>query len=244
MELVSKPVAEAFVKETMIQEIKHNELNELQSLMGEAGKEKGKNTENLLNSYLNPTQEEIYRHKKLFQNIDSGKDNIETSRALLNKLSDDSKFIGEFGEYLAGKNVSRFGEYEHGVKHGNNVIDFGCERIDKVARFNELKVSPEGNSIVIEKTYLPKGNSMALEVKNGISEINSRSHLLEQVKAGADRFDNSYVGINQDVSEVMLNNQAKYIKAIKDINCAGGKVIEILPKKDIQEALIGRMINS
>lgn len=243
MEIVSKQIAENFFKEAIVQEIKHNELNELQSLMCEAGKEKGKNTENLLNLYLNPTQEEIHRHKKLFQNIDSGKENIETSRAILNKLSDDSKFKGEFGEYLAGKNISRFGEYEHGVKHGNNVIDFGCERIDKVARFNEIKVSPEGNSIVIEKTYLPKGKSMALEVKNGISEIDSRSHLLEQVKAGADRFDNSYVGINQDVSESMLNNQAKYIKAIKDINNAGGKVVIALPGEDVQRALIGGMIN-
>lgn len=191
---------------------------------------------------LNPTDiNKTKSYKAMFNDIETAKSNPETLRALYNKIENGNKFKGDFGEYFAKKNLERFGEVKSEIPSGSNRIDFGIEKATSNIKFKELQ--NVNGQLEINHTYLPKDSSLAMEVKNGsidyLEQEIKNCHLLEQIKAGAKEFNNSFVGINKTLEKTLLANPEKALHLIEKINQTGGKLVTILPEITTQKIILG-----
>lgn len=185
-------------------------------------------------------------NRYLLETIKSAEKNQEIRRSVLNSLENNSKLKGNMGEYFASKNLERLGRFDREVKietNGRvNKIDFACtDGIKKNESFSALRISEDGRNIIEERIYIPKNRTLALEIKNGLSEINQRKHLKEQLEAGKNLCDNSFLGINKGMANEMINNPEKYITAINDLKSNADEIIVIMPDIDTQISKVGRM---
>lgn len=192
----------------------------------------------------NPKIDDIKNNNNLFKNLKSAELNPETRRAVLNNLESNCKLKGDTGEYFASKNLERLGNFERSVPHKiderKNIIDFVCrEGLNKNESFKALRVSEDGANIITERIYVPKGKSLAVEIKNGMSEINSPKHLKEQLEAGKDLCDKSFLGINDGMAKEMINNPEKYINKINDLRGTADEVVVLMPDIETQIAKMG-----
>lgn len=193
---------------------------------------------------FNPTMEDIENNKYLFRNLKSAENNPEIRRAILNSLESNCKLKGDTGEYFASKNLERIGDFERSVQHEingrKNIIDFVCrDGLNKNESFKAIRISEDGTKIISERIYVAKGESVAVEVKNGMSEINSPKHLKEQLEAGRDLCDKSFLGINNGMVDEIINNPEKYIKKINDLRGTADEIIVLMPDIKTQIAKMG-----
>lgn len=185
----------------------------------------------LLSEY-NPTKVDINEpnNRNLFKTLKKAKENPELRRAILNDLENGSELKGSMGEYMASKNLEKCGKFEREVVNGKNKVDFACkEGLNKNVSFRIIDISDNGKHIVNKEMYLKNGEKLAVEVKNGMSEINSRKHLKEQLEAGKNLCGKSYLAINQDMAKEIINNPDKYIKIIDDIKSKADGIIVMMP---------------
>lgn len=194
----------------------------------------------------NLTEKELFdpKNKSMFEKIKSAEQNPETRRAFLNKLSDDFRLKGNMGEIIVSRQLNKIGEFRRSVPYEinnrKNVIDFVCEKgLDKNESFKAIKVAENGKSIVLERIYINKGKSIAVEVKNGLSEINSRKHLKEQLEAGKDMCEKSLLAINEDMANEIMKNPESYIDAINDLKKQSDEIVILMPSIEKQKAIIG-----
>lgn len=201
-----------------------------------------KEASDLTNRIFNPTDiDKTKSYDAMFNDIEAAKTNPETLRALYNKIENGNKFKGDFGEYLAKKNIERFGEVKSQITSGSNRIDLGIEKTTSNIKLKELQ--NVNGQLEINNTYLPKNSSLAMEVKNGkidylTNEVNN-GHLLKQIEAGTKEFDNSFVGINK---ENLMANPDRALTLLEKINDAGGKLVTILPDITTQKIILGRLV--
>ena len=193
---------------------------------------------------FNPTEDDIKKNKYLFESLKEAEKNPEIRRAILNSLESNCKLKGDTGEYFASKNLEKIGKFNRSIPYEigdrKNIIDFVCsEGLNKNESFNALRVSEDGLNIINERVYLPKGKSLAVEIKNGMSEINSRKHLKEQLEAGKSLCDRSFLGINKGMATEMINNPEKYINAINDLKTKADEIVILMPDVETQIAKMG-----
>lgn len=235
--LLAKEVLEnEVVKEYTIEEVKNN-----------LEKEFSNPSEDAFNGIdYKPTLEDIESNNNLFKNLKSAESNPETRRAVLNNLENNCKLKGDMGEYFASKVLERNGDFERSVAHEiegrKNIIDFVCKDVlGKNEKLQALRVSEDGANIITEDIYIRKGKSLAVEIKNGMSEINSSKHLKEQLEAGKDLCDKSLLGINKGMAEQIINNPEKYIKKINDLREKADEIVVLIPDIQTQIAEMGRV---
>lgn len=209
------------------------------------------NINELAKNILNPTKQDFIDYKNMFSEIEVAKENPNVARALINKLDNGSNFKGSMGEYITGKNLSRYsiGPIESQVKVSNeiggyNKLDFKVNKINSNTEFMELKSSKDGiESIPI---FLKEGQSLAMEVKNAslpyFKEQVTGGHLLEQVRAGKSVCDSSFVGITKDLAETFVDKPEVGGPLISSINEAGGSVVIALPDIITQKIILGGLM--
>lgn len=185
-------------------------------------------------------------NRYLLETIKIAEKNPEIRRSVLNNLESNSKLKGNMGEYFASKNLEKLGRFDREVQietNGRvNRIDFACiDGIKKNESFSALRISEDGRNIIEKRIYVPRDRALAVEVKNGMSEINHRKHLKEQLEAGKNLCDNSFLGINKGMAKEMINNPEKYITAINDLKSNADEIIVIMPDIDTQISKAGGM---
>lgn len=233
-ELTKKLLEGEVLKEYTIDEIKSNIEKNLIKI-----------SENIIDNIdYNPTLDDVRNNKYLFENLKSAEQNPETRRSVLNNLENNCKLKGDTGEYFAYKNLERLGNFERSVPYESdnrkNIIDFVCtEGLDKNESFKALRISEDGSNVITERVYVPKRKSLAVEIKNGMSEINSRKHLKEQLEAGKSLCDRSFLGINNGMAKEMINNPEKYINAINDLRTKADEIVVLMPDIETQIAKMG-----
>lgn len=238
---MSIEVAKAMIDVTLAatKEIAKEGANEIGKKALEKGSERLK--ESFDNKYLtmdfaNPPDH--MKEYKLFKEINNAKEYPQTRPAFINKmLSSDSNLKGQIGETFAFQNAAETfgGEIQNQVKSGSHRLDYLVTRTEKNASIFILTV--KDGKIVVEKMYIPKGKSVALEIKNGMdsylkSEINGK-HALNQVTEGKIKADYSLLCINQDAKKAILQKQ-NMIEEILEIQKKGGKMAIFIPYESMQ----------
>ena len=244
--IAAEKVAEKTVEQAIEKTIElTNEI--AKSLESERITSTAKEASDLTNRILNPTEiDKTKSYKAMFNEIEAAKTNPETLRALYNKMEINPNIIGQSGEYCSQKILEGYGEVQNQIPSGSNKIDFGIEKTTSNIEFNELQ--NVNGQLEINNTYLPKNSSLAMEVKNGSfdyfrNQVNgSGSHLLEQIKAGAKEFNNSFVGINKDLEKSLMANPDRALPLLEKINDAGGKLVTGPPDIITQKIIIGELI--
>jgi hypothetical protein len=121
---------------------------------------------------------------------------------------------------------------------GNRIGDFVFEKAKEDIVVNNVLTSDEGGNVVATTDSVAKGESMAVEVKNGKSGYleqqlgTSDGHGIRQVEAAKNAgHDHVYVNVTEDFLDLPQDTQAECIKNVEN---AGGKLRVGLPHKEEQ----------
>jgi hypothetical protein len=227
----------------VVQEMAKESVNEI----GKEALEKGSERliESFDNKYLNmdfANPPDHMKDYKLFKEINNAKENPQTRTAFIGKLlSNDSNMKGQIGEALAFYNIKDTfgGEILNQVKSGLNRLDYLATKTEKNASIVTFTV--KDGKTVAEKLYIPKGKSIAFEIKNGTdgyvkSEINAK-HALSQVAEGKKMADYSFLCINQDTAKAIIQKQ-NLVDEILELQKNGSQMVVSLPSESIQVAKV------
>jgi hypothetical protein len=179
------------------------------------------------------------RYQELAEFREASKVNPEIARHYVN----DIHLKGQMGEGIMESNLSRFGEVQSQVHHqleGNdnkNIIDLHL--LSSHENIKQVELAMDNGQISLENNYdIQKGESASFEVKNGglpyLRQEVVSGELGEQILAGKDIAEHSFVVINEDTARELIENPETGEMIIKQIQESGGKLILGLPKEEVQ----------
>lgn len=170
----------------------------------------------------------------------------ETNPELIPAFYNDIHVKGQAGEAIFEANLSQYGMVEkqipvqlEGVETSNRLdlrLDTAKENIE------QLELVVQDGQVVKDTNYdVIVGDSAVYEVKNGaLSYLRQEAlsgGLLQQVEAGLSISDHSFVVINEDAAQALLENPAS-VDIVTKINEVGGKLIVGLPSMPDQMAIL------
>jgi len=233
--VAAETAGEAVAKETFLQSLEigrkaaeWNGTNELQPSL---------ETMESLNGLLDS---EKYRKLNEFRELS------QSSPEAVQQAFNDINLKGQMGESLMEANLMQYGEVRsqipvqlEGAATGNRI---DLQLADSNATLKQVEMNVEGGQIKLEYNYdLLKGESASFEVKNGglpyLRQEQLSGDLLQQIEAGKQLSDHSFVIINEDTAKAMLSNPNQAAEIISAIQESGGKLIVGLPSQSVQMAL-------
>lgn len=181
------------------------------------------------------------KYRKLYELKEVSRQNPELLPAYMNNIH----VKGQMGEAYVEANLSRVGEVENQVRvhlsgsETGNIIDVRLK--EAASNVKQVELVQNQGEIYLDSNYdVLKGESASYEVKNGgfpyLRQEIVNGDLLQQVRAGKDISDHSFVVINETTANELLRNPYG-TDIIKKINEAGGKLIVGLPPEHAQMAL-------
>ena len=171
---------------------------------------------------------------------------VETNPELIPSYYNDIHVKGQAGEAIFEANLSQYGMVEQqipvqleGAETSNRLdlrLDIAKENIE------QLELVVQHGQVVKDTNYdVIVGDSAAYEVKNGalayLRQEALSGGLLQQVEAGLSISDHSFVVINEDAAQALLENPAS-VDIVTKINEVGGKLIVRLPSIPDQMAIL------
>ncbi len=193
-------------------------------------------------TYLNKILDGESSYKKLEEFRELARTNPEAVSPYFN----DIHTKGQAGEAILEANLQQFGEVRtqevvqlEGVKTGNKIDLWLMESTDNI---KQLELTMENGQLVADGNYdILKGDSASFEVKNGgldyfRQEIRN-GELLQQIEAGKQISEHSFVVINEDTANKLMENPTVAENVITKIHEAGGKLIVGLPEEAIQTSI-------
>ena len=160
------------------------------------------------------------------------------SAKAIRELKKSSNVKGQLGEAWSTANKEGLGnvESQYYYNGGERKLDMLID-LEQNAKFETISTDRLGD-IYMKPTYLSESQKAAVEVKNGgldyLNKEVQNGHLLEQIKAGKNSAQKSFVEVNMDTFSEMLNNSEKAKSIINKINDAGGELTVGLPEYEKQ----------
>jgi hypothetical protein len=169
----------------------------------------------------------------------------QTNPELIPSYYNDIHTKGQAGEAILEANLSKFGEVNSQVPFGlegadkGNIVDLQLK--DSQSNIKMLELTEDHGQVFTDYNYdIIKGDSASFEVKNGgfpyLRQEVLNGDLLQQIKAGREISDHSFVVINEDTAKALLSSPhgSEVIQMIQE---AGGKLIVGLPSEPAQMTL-------
>ncbi|MGD6778540.1 hypothetical protein ACQCT3_02235 [Sutcliffiella horikoshii] len=153
---------------------------------------------------------------------------------------------GQAGEAIFEANLQRFGEVRtqevvqlEGAATGNKI---DLQLVESTDNIKQLELTMDNGQVIADGNYdILKGDSASFEVKNGgldyLRQEVRNGELLQQIEAGKQLSDHSYVVINEDTAAKLMENPTIAENIIRQINEAGGKLIVGLPEEAVQTSI-------
>lgn len=182
------------------------------------------------------------RYKKLAEFRELSQHSPEMVRAAYN----DIHLKGQFGESLMESVLMQHGEVRtqigvqlDGVPTGNKI---DLQLLESDASLKQWELRLDKDHVVVDANYnVMKGDSASYEVKNGgmpyLRQELAAGELQQQIQAGRQISDHSFVVINEDTAQALLQSPEQARAVIEQIQDAGGKLIVGLPKQSVQMAM-------
>ncbi|AYA76028.1 hypothetical protein DOE78_11590 [Bacillus sp. Y1] len=181
-------------------------------------------------------------YKKLGEFRELSQTNPEAIPAAFNDIN----VKGQAGEAIMEANLSQYGQVEkqipvrlEGADTGN-IIDLRLAESNSNVRITEL-IAEDGQIVANHNYDILKGDSASFEVKNGgvqyLRQEVINGELLQQIKAGKEISDHSFVIINEDTARQLMSSPELAEDTIRRIEEAGGKLVVGLPEQAVQMAV-------
>ncbi|MCI3923537.1 hypothetical protein MO973_25245 [Paenibacillus sp. TRM 82003] len=182
------------------------------------------------------------KYKKLAEFRELSRTNPEAVPAAYN----DIHLKGQMGECVMEAKLSQVGEVRsqvpvqlEGAATGNKV-DLQLAEAKSMVKQTEISIQ-NGEAVYGSNYDLVKGDSASFEVKNGglpyLRQELASGELQQQIAAGLQLSDHSFVVINEDTARLLMQNPAQAAEVVRAVEEAGGKLIVGLPSQAKQMAL-------
>ncbi|MFK0524713.1 hypothetical protein ACINKY_21165 [Paenibacillus illinoisensis] len=200
---------------------------------------------------LAPSQETMEKLNGLLDNekyrkLSEFRELSQTNPDAVQEAYNNVQLKGQMGESLMEAKLSQYGEMRSQIPvqlenaAGGNRIDL--QIMESNANLRQIEMNVQGGEITLDRNYdLMKGESASFEVKNGgLPYLRSEllnGELQQQIAAGKQISDHSFVVINENTAKALLQNPDLAAKVITEIEEAGGKLIAGLPSQSVQLAI-------
>lgn len=170
----------------------------------------------------------------------------QTSPEAVQEAYNNVQLKGQMGESLMEAKLSQYGDIRSQIPvqlenaATGNRIDL--QIMESNANLKQIEMNVQGGEITMNSNYdIMKGESASFEVKNGgmpylRSELLS-GELQQQIAAGKQLSDHSFVVINENTAKALLQNPDLAAKVIAEVQESGGKLIVGLPSQSVQLAI-------